>query len=153
MSLYVDARRNLHIRDGGPTWTVLSPNLEFMRRVSASEFGGSSRSTVVLDDGTILSSRYSPSATPRWFRMADSTGRVRSEVGPLEPRDLVAIPGESRPIANAGGERFWAAPTRRVGGYERLLDLFPGTSRGYVHTSAPDGTPRVEIIAYRLVSR
>ena len=106
MNLFVDRRDNLHVMDGGFIWSVFSPEHEFLRSTSAYSITGFEVSTVMLDDGSVLTSE---SARDRslYFRVVDTTGAVQRTFAPVEDE---ALEWGLRPIAYAGGDTFWAAP-------------------------------------------
>ncbi len=105
MNLFVDRRDNLHVMDGGFMWSVFSPEHEFLRTTSAYSITGFEVSTVMLDDGNVLTSESARDRS-RYFRVVDTTGAVR--------RTFAAVEGGFewglRPLAYAGGDTFWAAP-------------------------------------------
>lgn len=106
MNLFVDRRDNLHVMDGGFIWSVFSPEQEFLRSTSAYSITGFEVSTIMLDDGNVLTSE---SARDRslYFRVVDTTGAVQRTFAPVEDE---ALEWGLRPIAYAGGDTFWAAP-------------------------------------------
>lgn len=106
MDLLIDGRDNVHIRDGAFRWSVFSPEQQFLRRVSARAMGGLAWTTVILDDGSALSSDGLVSPEYR-FQVADSTGALARSFGPVG--DGAAGRGP-RPISHGGGDTFWAGP-------------------------------------------
>ena len=106
LSLYMDGRDNLHVRDGGLQWSVFSPEHEFLRRVPSNVMGGASeQSTFILDDGSALASDGYVRNRSRHFRVVDSTGALARTFGPEGVAGYL-----DRPITHAGGDTFWAAP-------------------------------------------
>ena len=105
MSLYIDGRDRLHVRDGSPRWSVFTPEHEFIRRVPANVMGGVTGTTVILDDGSAVNGMQDFGQV-RQFRLADSTGALQLAFGPVS--------GEReyrwRNITYAGGDTFWAGP-------------------------------------------
>ena len=114
VNLFLDGRDNLHVRDGGLSWSVFSPRQEFLRRVSAVLMGGSMGRTVILREGTALTSGRGDHDGANYFHLVDSAGTLRRSFGPVE--DAVSRSGRSgrslrRRIAYGGGDTFWAGPT------------------------------------------
>lgn len=110
MSLFIDGRDNLHVRDGAQAWSVFSPDQEFLRRVPANHMGGLRRTTIILDDGSaVASDGLLTRDRGHYFRMADSTGALVRTFGPVNPGSLGT---GGRPITHAGGESFWAGPAQ-----------------------------------------
>lgn len=108
LSLFIDGRDNLHIRDGGLRWSVFSPEHEFVRSVPAQVMGGVMEElTVILDDGSALASGNYRGDHPHHFRVVDSAGALARTFGPVTTASDVYL---ERPITHAGGDSFWAAP-------------------------------------------
>lgn len=108
LSLFIDRRNNLHVRDGAQGWSVFSPEQEFLRRVPANHMGGLPRTTIILDGGSaVASDGLLGRDRGHYFRMADSTGALLRTFGPVNPG---SIGTGRRPITYAGGESFWAGP-------------------------------------------
>ena len=105
LTMFIDGRDNLHVRDGAFAWSVFSPRHEFLRRVPANMMGGLPGTTVILDDGSALASDRRGDAG-RFFRVVDSTGALQRSFGQVEAGSFWL----GREIAHAGGETFWAAP-------------------------------------------
>lgn len=105
MSLYIDGRDRLHVRDGSPRWSVFTVEHEFIRRVPANVMGGLTGTTVILDDGSAVNGMKDYGQV-RQFRLVDSTGALQRTFGP--------VGGERgyrrRDITYAGGDTFWAGP-------------------------------------------
>jgi hypothetical protein len=97
-------------------WMEFSEDLELRREVKTS-FPGGSGSTALLDDGRILSSDSRTPPKSRYFHLFDpSTSGIFSFGEGTTPReDSLRLSSNSRPIAYAGGDRFWAAPTYSAG--------------------------------------
>ena len=108
ISMYIDGRDNLHVRDGGFRWSVFSPGHEFLRSAPAQVLGGASeQNTFILDDGSALASDGYIRDRPHHFRVVDSTGALARTLGPATS----GLGGYlERPISHAGGDSFWAAP-------------------------------------------
>ena len=106
MNLFVDRRDNLHVMDGGCIWSVFSPEREFLRSTSAYSITRIEVSTVMLDDGNILTSESARDQS-RYFRIVDTTGAVQRTFVEVEDDEFE---WGLRPIAYAGGDTFWAAP-------------------------------------------
>jgi len=51
LTIFMDRLDRLHVRDGGPRWTVFGNDQSFIRSVSASAMGGMTGRTIILDDG------------------------------------------------------------------------------------------------------
>ena len=114
LTLFIDARNNLHVRDGAQGWSVFSPEQEFLRRVPANHMGGLPRTTIVLDDGSaVASDGLLRRERGHYFRLADSTGALVRTFGPVDPG---AIGTGGRPITYAGGDSFWAGPAEEGAG-------------------------------------
>ena len=108
LSLFIDGRNNLHVRDGAQGWSVFSSEHEFLRRVPANQMGGLPRTTIILDDGSaVASDGVLGGGRGNYFRMADSTGALIRAFGPVNPGSTGT---GRRPITHAGGESFWAGP-------------------------------------------
>jgi hypothetical protein len=121
LSLFLDPLDRLHVRDGGPNWSVFSADQTFLRRVPATAMGGLRGSTVILADGRALTSQSSSGPHSHHFHIVDSTGMLDRRLAPRPPV-LTAHPFTTeRLIAHAGGDTFWAGP--------------PADSRGH----GPDG--------------
>ena len=113
LSLLIDGRDNVHVRDGAFTWSVFSPDHEFLRRVPVRAMGGLWRETVViLDDGSALTSDIG-SDPKHYFHVVDSAGVLQRSFGPVGDGSGGRGP---RPITHAGGETFWAAPVQEGAG-------------------------------------
>ena len=110
LNLMIDARDNVHIRDGSPSWSVFSPEHEFTRRVPAHVMGGLFGRTVILDSGSALASDGVLSERAYHFRVADSTGALAGTFGPVGNGSSGT---EMREITYAGGDTFWAGPGER----------------------------------------
>ena len=104
MSLFIDGRDNLHVRHGFSGWSVFSPRHEFIGSLPRQRVGGTSGTTVILDDGSILDGEGRGGDL---FRMADSSGSVARTFGTVG--DGSSGRGTRR-ISHAGGETFWAGP-------------------------------------------
>ena len=118
LTLFIDDENNLHVRDGGPSWSVFSPDHEFMRRVSIKVGGmlASERNTVILDDGRALTGDDYGSDRRDHFRVLNPDGTLERAFGPVKDevaRDR-ARPVE-RAIAYGGGGSFWAGPVYEDG--------------------------------------
>lgn len=124
LSLYMDSRDRLHVRDGGISWSVFAPSFAFERKVPLAR-GGTTGQTVVLDDGTILMSDAASTGGGKVFRVmaidtmdlpASSGPRVLAavtairEFGEVDAAKVAAGARAERPIAYAGGTTFWAGP-------------------------------------------
>lgn len=108
LSLFIDGKDNLHVRDGAQGWSVFSPEQEFLRRVPANHMGGLPRTTIILDDGSaVAGDGLLGRDRGHYFRMADSTGALLRTFGPVKPGSTGT---GRRPITYAGGETFWAGP-------------------------------------------
>ena len=108
LTLFIDARNNLHVRDGAQGWSVFSTEREFLRRVPAIHMGGLPRTTIILDDGSaVAGDGMLRRDRGRYFRMTDSTGALVRTFGPVDPG---SIGTGGRPITHAGGDSFWAGP-------------------------------------------
>ena len=105
LTMFIDGRDHLHVRDGAFAWSVFSPEHVFLRRVSAHVMGGLPGTTAMLDDGSALASdrRGDPG---RYFRVVDSTGALQRAFGTVKR----GSPWIGREITHAGGDTFWAAP-------------------------------------------
>jgi hypothetical protein len=110
LSMHVDAQDRLRVRDGGPYWSVFSPDQIFVRRVSAAVMGGIQGQTVILDDGRALTGQHMPSHRTHHFLIVDSTGVLDRGLAPMDPQLVAAVPYTERVVAYAGGETFWAGP-------------------------------------------
>ena len=131
LSLFIDSSDNLHVRDGSLRWSVFSPDHRFVRRAPADVMGGMEGTTVILDDGSALNSDGRGYRGGHHFRVADSSGELRSEFSPVG--DGSAGRG-FRAIAYAGGDTFWAAPGEE-GADEYMLEEWGtnGTLRRRLH--------------------
>ena len=118
LDLFIDGRDNLHVRDGSYRWSVFSPEQEFLRRVGSGAMGGLTWTTAMLDDGSALASDglMSPGF---YFRVADSTGSLVRQFGPVEGRSSSR---RVRPISHAGGDSFWAGPEQGVANVPYVLE-------------------------------
>ena len=117
ISLFIDGRDKLHVRDGGFQWSVFSPRHEFLRRVPANVMGGAlEEGTVILDDGSALASAGYAQDRSRHFRVVDSSGALARMFGPEGEAGYIV-----RPITYAGGDTFWAAPPQE-GPHEYVLE-------------------------------
>ena len=119
VSMFVDAKDNLHVRDGSPGWSTFDPAGKFVKRVSSQELGGFAGTTAVLDDGTVLTGATVPSGAGYYFHLADLSGKPIRSFGPVSSGAGERNPREERSVAYAGGTEFWATPAE-------------GDPRGYV---------------------
>lgn len=134
LSLFIDGRDNLHVRDGAFRWSVFSPKQKFLRSVRANVMGGLTWTTVILDDGSALASDGRLSRS-HYFRMTDSTGALLRSFGPVG--DGSAGRG-ARPISHAGGDTFWAGPGQEEGGRYLLEEWgIDGTLRRTLRRDVP----------------
>ncbi len=117
MSLFVDRRDNVHVMDGGFIWSVFSSQHEFVRSTLAYSITGIAASTVMLDDGSVLTSESARDRS-HYFRVVDTTGAVQRTFAAVEDD---GVEWGLRPIAHAGGGTFWAAPPI-VGGDAYVLE-------------------------------
>ena len=133
LTMFMDGRDNLHVRDGAFAWSVFSPGNHFLRRVPADVIGGLSGTTVVLDDGSVLASDRRGDAG-RYFRVVDSTGALDRTFGPVEAGAFWL----GREITHAGGDSFWAAPPEE-GSDAYILEEWgiDGELRRTLHREAP----------------
>ena len=111
LNLMIDARDNVHVRDGSPGWWVFSAEHELIRRVPADVMGGLFGKTVILDNGSALASDGVLFEPTHHFRVADSTGALASTFGPVGNGSSSGR--EMREITYAGGDTFWAGPGER----------------------------------------
>ena len=138
ISVYVDDEDKLHVRDGGPNWSVFSPDQEFLSRVTATGMA-SSGLTEILDGGMAVTISMDG---VHYFRTMDSTGATHRSFGVIPEELRRAQAGElDRRIAYSGGDGFWAAPIARGPdgyqleewgtdgelrrGFRRTVDWFP----------------------------
>ena len=112
LTLLIDSSNNLHVRDGASSWSVFSPDHEFLRRVPAQLMGGLPGTTIILDDGSAVASDGLGPDAGHYFRMVDSTGALRRTFGPVNRRSTGT---GGRPITYAGGQTFWAGPAEEGG--------------------------------------
>ena len=111
MALDTDGKNNLNVHHSGKilgrwSWTVFSPNHQFLHDVPAAGFEGP---VVILGDGTPLVSGWDRNRK-NYFHTMDSTFAPSRAFGPV-PDDVARAPGLlHRPISYAGGGAFWAAP-------------------------------------------
>ena len=114
LSLFIDSRDNVHVRDGSPSWSVFSSRHEFIRRVPSDVMMGLPGSTAILDDGSALASPgWWTDRVARGFRLADSTGALLRTFGTVRDRKSGDAP---RQIAYLGGDTFWAGPPEGITG-------------------------------------
>ena len=113
LSLYLDGRNQLHVRDGGLSWSVFSADHEFLKRVVITEPGmlAEERTTIILDNGAALAADDYRSDRSTYFRVLRPDGTLDRSFGPVEQK-LAGNPGArlSRLISYEGGETFWAGP-------------------------------------------
>jgi hypothetical protein len=122
MSLFTDSHGRIHVRDGGPDWSIFDEELRFVSKVPAAKIGGSFGSTIVFADGTVLAAHAVVGRRDHWFHVADLSGRTIRRFAPWadDPR---RHSGYSRQVVRAGPDRFWAAPVQTDGtGY--VLELW-----------------------------
>ena len=107
LSLFIDGRDNVHVRDGSPSWSVFSSRHEFIRRVPSDVMVGLPGSTAILDDGSALASPGRGSdRVAHDFRVADTTGALLRTFGTVRDKSG----DRPRQIAYVGGDTFWAGP-------------------------------------------
>lgn len=114
MSLFMDDKDNVHVRDGALRWSVFSREHEYVRRVAAVAMGGLPGTTVILDGGWALASDGRGPDPTGDFRVVDPDGALQRTFG--HARDGEAGRPE-RPIAYAGGDTFWAGPRQEADAY------------------------------------
>ena len=119
VSMFMDAKDNLHVRDGSQSWSTFDTAGRFVKRVSSQELGGFPSNTAVLDDGTVLTGMMVPSGAGNYFHRAGLDGKPIRSFGPITGQPGVTQSRAERTIAYAGGTEFWAAPAT-------------GDPRGYV---------------------
>jgi hypothetical protein len=117
LSLHIDALDRLHVRDGGPTWSVFAPDQTFLRRVPATVMGGLRGYTVILDDGRALTAQSSPGERSHHFRIVDTSGTLDRSFAPRAPALTAQASTTERRIGSAGGDTFWAGPPSDHRGY------------------------------------
>lgn len=107
LSLFIDSRDNVHVRDGSPSWSVFSSSHEFLRRVPSDVMVGLPGSTAILDDGSALASTGRRSdRVAHDFRLADTMGALLRTFGTVRDKSG----NGPRQIAYVGGDTFWAGP-------------------------------------------
>ena len=113
LTLYVDNENRLHVRDGGPAWSVFSANLGFVRRVAIPTPGLLSldRLSFILDNGQALSSYASGIDRRNYFHLFDAEGALERSLGPVKAEEAndPTWPVD-RLVAYDGGDTFWAGP-------------------------------------------
>ena len=111
LMLFTDGENNLHVRDGGPSWSVFSPDHEFIRRVPATVMGGySPKKTIILDAGMALTSNDGRrSDTTAYFFLVDSAGALHRTLGPVKGAPARSRHAFERYLAYGGGDTFWAS--------------------------------------------
>ena len=111
MTLFMDDENNLHVRDGGPSWSVFSPDHEFIRRVPAHVMGGSSeKRTIILDGGMALSTNHGRgSDKTSLFLLVDSAGALHRTLGAAKGAAARSRHSLERHLAYGGGDTFWAS--------------------------------------------
>lgn len=113
LTLYVDNENRLHVRDGGPAWSVFSANLGFVRRVAIPTPGLLARDgfSFILDNGQALSSYASGIDRRNYFHLFGAGGGLERSFGPIvtEEANDPTWPVD-RLIAYDGGDTFWAGP-------------------------------------------
>ena len=113
LSLFIDSRDNVHVRDGSPSWSVFSSRHEFIRRVPSDVMVGLPGSTAILDDGSALASPGRGSdRVAHDFRVADTTGALLRTFGTVRDKSGDGL----RQIAYVGGDTFWAGPPEGISG-------------------------------------
>jgi hypothetical protein len=127
LSIFVDSRDRLHIRDGGPSWSIFSPDHEFVQKVPSLNMGGIQGTTIVLDSDEVLTSQRAGGEgmgqRANFFRVADFNGKPLRSFAPIDPALLQIEPYFERALGYAGGTRFWAGPPTNDGrGY--VLELW-----------------------------
>ena len=110
LTLFMDGRDRLHVRDGGLGWSVFTPESEFVRRVPAHLMDVSRDATLILDDGAALTSARSYGERSNYFLIIDSAGGERAAFGPVEAEVARSRVSLARRKAYAGGSTFWAGP-------------------------------------------
>ena len=113
LTIYMDDEDQLHVRDGGFSWSVFSRDQEFLRRVAIQVPGGLSdeRSTIILDDGrALLSNDGHYSDRTRHFFLMDSAGALSRTFGPVKEELSRSRRSMQRIVSHEGGDTFWAGP-------------------------------------------
>ena len=106
ISIFVDGDDRVHVRDGGPRWTVFSSNQKLLWSVPALGMG-TSDVTAILDIGMAVT-RGTDGA--HYFTLLDSTGAPHRAFGAVPDKLRQAGGYVERKIAYSGGDGFWAAP-------------------------------------------
>lgn len=119
LNIFIDGRDRLHVRDGSLSWSVFSPQHEFLWRVPANVMNGLRPATVILDNGTAVTSNDGYESRDWYFHIVDSTGALHGTVGPVDAGLRGTRVRLQRTLAYGGGDTFWAGPA-------------PGDPRGYV---------------------
>jgi hypothetical protein len=108
LSIFTDGRGFLHIRDGSQRWSIFSADLAFVKSFPSAPIGGLPDVTLVLDDGTIVSSRWKGQLSREAFRIFSTAGELWRTIPVAAGRESGAILSD-RVIAPSGTDRFWAA--------------------------------------------
>lgn len=141
LDFQIDGAGRVYIRDNHPRWTILSPNLEFVRTANASGMGSEREQAAFLDTGELLTAAPSSLDAQYYFHVydfaksepADSVRGARRSIGggPALVRSFGAIlmsersvraDQRVRSIGYSGGSTFWAGPPQGAGrGYQLEL--------------------------------
>ena len=102
---------SLHVVEYG-SWSVFSPDHQFVRRVSGEGIGTDPETTVTLHDGKILTGDGYSMRGRGYFQTIDADGATDTIFGTADEGFGGGEYGSARPIAYAPGHRsFWAAPS------------------------------------------
>jgi hypothetical protein len=108
---------------------VFSDNLELVREIP-STFRANQASTIVLDDGRVLTTENSRERPDQRFHILDLSTNVVSSIGKKPPSAAVAPTrgAIARDVAYGGGDTFWVGPEFGAGeGYKLELWNTSGT--------------------------
>ena len=132
LALLVDSGDSLHVRDIA-NWSVFSPDHEYIRRAPSRLMGlGDRQTTVLYDDGRVLSSDGSRVEHEAYFTMANRDGSVDEVFGTAEQGSGAGGQyGHGRAITyRAGYASFWAAPSQQGSTEYALEEWYPVGDEG-----------------------
>jgi hypothetical protein len=142
MQLLIGPHDTLFIRGNG-LWTLMSPDLDFIES-AASKVTATRPATVILDDGTIVSSRSDAGDRDHEFHSFNVRTKSATDFGDRNS----ARSSSYRLLSEAGGDRFWAGPrTATSGRYTlELWDLAGDRLRSITREApwlrpGPEGAP------------